>query len=419
MAVGQQQKTRAEALLSAALAYGERGWRVFPLHNLVRGGRCSCGKATCSSTAKHPRTRSGLKDASNRLPVIRAWWEQWPQANIGIATGARSGFVVLDVDPRDHGDESFIELQQRYGALPDTLSASTGGGGKHHLFQHPGGDVVLRNVTALLPGIDIKADGGYIVAAPSLHASGAYYQWDVSDNAAGPDEDAESELPIAPCPDWLLALLSRPQGGEGTPALQRTHDPRPNDGSASSAHDRGQYWLDYYLARTGEGRRNDHGFKLALQMRNSGLSYDEAEGFMLDYAAGVPGSEYTAREALASLKHAYSRAPGEDNYHAPRVPDALEIAYYYTVGFASSAAFEKRDGDSRFQRSEDPQGDTSEERKPSRFRFMTDLEVEQMPPPKWLLHGYLEEGQLSVVYGAYASFKSFVVLDWALCIATG
>lgn len=422
MASGQQQqRTRTEQLLQAATAYAERGWRVFPLHNLVKGGRCSCGKTSCgASAAKHPRTRSGLKDASNRIPVLRAWWDQWPQANIGVATGARSGFLVLDVDPRDHGDESFLELEKTYGKLPGTFSASTGGGGKHYLFQHPGGDVVLRNVTALLPGIDIKADGGYIVAAPSLHASGAYYQWDVSDDTAGPDEDAESELPIAPCPDWLLALLSRPQGGEGTPALQRTHDPRPNDGAASSAVTRGQYWLDYYLQRTGEGRRNDHGFKLALQLRNSGLSYDEAEGFMCDYAASVPGSDYTAREALASLRQAYQRAPREDNYHTPRAPDALETAYQYTAGVASAATFEKRDGDSRYERREDSQSDTGEPKaRVSRFRLMTDTEVETMAPPEWLINGFLPANRLSVAYGEFGSCKSFLLQDWALCVTTG
>lgn len=420
--------------LTAALAYAARGWRVFPLHNLTRGGRCSCGKADCTNnTAKHPRTGQGFKDASDRAAVIQTWWQQWPIANIGIPTGGRNGLIVLDVDPRHDGLASLDTLQQRYGALPDTLSASTGGGGKHYFFAHPGGDVLLRSLNELdgLPGIDIKADGGYIVAAPSLHASGAYYAWDV-DGPASPLSDSAGELSIAPAPEWLLALLSRPRGNAGTFASQTAHDRRPNDGSAASVDQDGRYWLSRALERAREGTRNETGFWLACQLRDAGLAEPVAEGVMAEYAASVPGADYSEREALSSLRQAYRMAPRDAAMPANArtgVHDSPsdDAAYAYTVGareYVQHAHNEQSGQDTTGEASDDanPHGhrdQQSQQAKPPRFLFMTDTDVENLPPPQWLIRDYLPEGQLSVVFGAYASFKSFLVLDWALSIATG
>jgi hypothetical protein len=83
-------------MLDAALAYAQRGWAVLPLHT-VRNGQCSCGNTTCSSPGKHPHTTHGVKDATTDKATIEQWWSQWPEANIGIATGAISRLVVLDV----------------------------------------------------------------------------------------------------------------------------------------------------------------------------------------------------------------------------------------------------------------------------------------------------------------------------------
>lgn len=419
--------------VQAALAYAARGWRVFPLHNLTRGGRCSCGKASCTNNAaKHPRTAQGFKDASDREAVIQTWWQQWPIANIGIPTGGRNGLIVLDVDPRHNGLASLDTLQQRYGALPTTLSASTGGGGKHYFFAHPGGDVLLRSLNDLdgLSGIDIKADGGYIVAAPSLHASGAYYAWDTTDGTASPLSDATGELPIVPAPEWLLALLSRPRGNAGTFASQTAHDRRPNDGSAASADQDGRYWLSRALERAHEGTRNETGFWLACQLRDAGLAELDAEGVMAEYAASVPGPDYSDHEALSSLRQAYRMTPREAATSATARSERSETrdtysdaAYAYTIGataYADHAHQERQQHqDTSGNASGSTNGSTNSDTKPPRFRFMTDAEVENLPPPKWLIRDYLPEGQLSVVFGAYASFKSFLVLDWALSIATG
>lgn len=175
--------------LRHALRIAERLAPVFPLHTWL-GTRCSCGAADCSSPAKHPKTQRGVHDATTDPQIVAGWWLKWPDANIGLATG--NGLVVLDVDPRHDGDHSLAELEGQHGAI-ETLTAYTGGGGLHLYLR---GDLPARN--GLRPGLDLKAAGGYVVAPPSLHASGRAYRWD------------RRVRGIAPAPAWLVELASPP-----------------------------------------------------------------------------------------------------------------------------------------------------------------------------------------------------------------
>jgi hypothetical protein len=172
----------------------------------VRDGQCSCGDPACTSPGKHPRTEHGVKDATTDEATIRGWWDRWPDANVGIATGRASGLVVVDVDPRNGGDDSLDALERQHGKLPQTVEALTGGGGRHLFFAHPGGHIKNR---VLARGVDLKADGGYIVAPPSLHASGRTYEWETSSH---PDDVA-----LAPRPAWLIRLQNAhpPQTAQG------------------------------------------------------------------------------------------------------------------------------------------------------------------------------------------------------------
>jgi hypothetical protein len=165
----------AGQLLEAALEYGRRGFAVFPGHSLARSGSCTCGRPNCASPGKHPRIKEWQLKASTDPLVISEWWRRWPDANVCIATGAISGVIVIDVDPRHGGNESLAALERDCGPLPATVTSKTGGGGSHLFFQHPGHDVPNR--TNVLPGIDVRGDGGFVVAPPSAHASGREYTW--------------------------------------------------------------------------------------------------------------------------------------------------------------------------------------------------------------------------------------------------
>jgi len=184
---------------TAALAYARLGWSLFPLHNVDADGQCSCGRPHTGSPrnrGKHPRTRQGFKDATSDLDTIRTWWIRWPSANIGVATGAEaSGIVVLDVDVDGKpGEASLATLESEYGAVPATKRSRTGSGGKHIFFLATG---AMGGRNGFRPGLDIKADGGYIILPPSDHFSGGVYEW-----ISGKD------IPLAP-DEWLRTAGAR------------------------------------------------------------------------------------------------------------------------------------------------------------------------------------------------------------------
>jgi hypothetical protein len=149
-----------------ALGYAERrGWRVLPLHDVAQG-TCSCTrKGACRTPGKHPRLTKWQEWATTDKGTVAGWWKAWPNANIGILTGAASGIVVLDLDPRNGGDETLQRFITEHGPLPKTVTVATGGGGFHFYFAHPGGRIASCE---LGPGLELKADGGFVIGPPSL-----------------------------------------------------------------------------------------------------------------------------------------------------------------------------------------------------------------------------------------------------------
>ena len=190
-------------MLEQALEYAGKGWPVFPLHS-PRPTGCSCGRKDCDRIGKHPRTPNGRDDATTESSKIEKWWGTWPDANIGIATG--HGLVVVDFDI-DHergkfGDETLSLLQEEHEELPETVMALTGGGGIHYFFRCSADDLTIGQ--DIRPGMDFRGNGGYVVAPPSLHASGNRYEWE----AAHTPEDTE----LAALPTWLHDVLAAGKG---------------------------------------------------------------------------------------------------------------------------------------------------------------------------------------------------------------
>jgi hypothetical protein len=182
---------------ATALSYAQRGWSVFPCHTVGDQG-CSCRRTDCGSPGKHPRIAGGLNAASADPEAISRWWSRWPSANVAVCTGAVSGLVVVDIDPDHGGVDTLRKLVDSHGPLTPGPLVRTGSGGWHAYFRHPGDAVRNSAGTRLGAGVDVRGDGGYVIAPPSRHASGRHYTWDVTGEPPALD-------------GWLLHRLLAPQ----------------------------------------------------------------------------------------------------------------------------------------------------------------------------------------------------------------
>lgn len=189
-------------LLEAALAYAARGWPVFPCNPRVdppdtpskqRKSKAPlvAGPSRDGNDKPIPQT-GGLWRASTDPDQIRAWWTQYPKALIGMPTGARSGVIVIDLDPKDAPLETVLAtLHKAVGPLPQGPRTETQSGGLHIWFKVPDEGEIPKNSAKRLERIDWRGDGGYVIVPPSTMADGKAYRWLVS-----PDDLAFPEAPM-------------------------------------------------------------------------------------------------------------------------------------------------------------------------------------------------------------------------------
>lgn len=195
-----QTASKPTALALAAEQYAKNNWYVFPV----------------KPKDKVPITSHGLKDATNKVDTVREWWARYPDANIGLNCG-KSGMVAVDLDKRGEYDglQEWDELQHRFGLSLSTSTSLTGGGGRHLLFKAPEGVSIKNSAGKLAPGIDVRAEGGYIVLPPSIHPSGNPYAWD---NAA---------TSIEPLPESIIDILTTEPDPWQVFTLADAQKPRP------------------------------------------------------------------------------------------------------------------------------------------------------------------------------------------------
>ncbi|HET8909392.1 MAG TPA: phage/plasmid primase, P4 family [Ktedonobacterales bacterium] len=233
-------------LVDYALAYARRDIPVFP----------------CIARDKKPLTDHGLKDATTDAEQIQRWWKRWPRANIGIPTGPQSGWLAVDIDTKAGATYDTLAA---IGPLPTTMTAQTGSGGLHLIFRYPRNGLEVRNsASKVAQGVDVRGDGGYIVAAPSIHPSGGIYEW-------------VKEIEPTPCPSWLLKLMTAvPE----RPGLELLATRKATD---ASADDRDAYWLDWALAQAQPGTSDAAGYKLAQQLLTD-PGVRDIDGTLAEYA---------------------------------------------------------------------------------------------------------------------------------------
>ena len=163
--------------MQQAAEYANLGWSVLPVHSL-KDGLCTCRNPECKSPGKHPVLMNWQHKASNDSYQIAKWMSQYKSKNIGIATGKKSNLIVLDLDIKNGGIDEWTKLEKRYGkSINATLCAKTGSGGRHYYYEIHEGITLKNTQSKLAPGIDTRANGGFVVGANSIHKSGKQYQW--------------------------------------------------------------------------------------------------------------------------------------------------------------------------------------------------------------------------------------------------
>ncbi len=261
-------------------------WRIFPLHSITHEGNCTCENWACPNKGKHPIFKGWKGAATNDPAQIAAWLKQYPFANWALATGVESGVIAIDIDPRHNGDESVLKLESDLGIdLSETVTSLTGGGGQHYLFatREP-----YANTTRFreLDGIDVRADGGYIVIPPSLHKSGRRYEWDVTHD---PAETAPASLPVP-----LAIVLS--ESGKSESILKPQHEE----------------WDDLPLDVARELP------KVCWWMTDAAKRYAQGEKRIVNYEEWIAGASWFrgATPSSSALFHEWSALDKEQYRHA-------------------------------------------------------------------------------------------------------
>lgn len=428
-----------------AWGYAQRGWRVLPLHWITEQGQCSCLPAPwapkCASAGKHPLEADWPTTGSTDPHVIVQWWVQYPQANVGIATGEASGLFVVDIDPKSGGEDSWERLRSEYGeseGIPETHTVRTGSKGLHYYFKHPGA-VVKGTAKAFgdaYPGIDLRGKGGLVVAPPSVSDKGPYEVVtdlkDLKDLKDPEDIEDIGVKKLPPAPKWLLNLMS--EHGlwyeEGSAASNGQHP-----GPAGGGRDRGEEF-DWDRALTPGavpiGEQDDTLMRAAASLRARGVTDSLALPLLrrvVEYFTNDPAEEpWTPAHAdkkWAEVKTRYADGtelpPWAQTFVDGLRPDAaaegagdpatlaMQVANQVGIAYPREKALRK------VRRRLDEE-ELAEARGPRPKRTARVFATET--PPAQVIQSILA-AEVNLLGGPSAAGKSLLARDWALAVASG
>ncbi len=265
------------AMVDYALDYAEQGYAVFPV----------------KVSDKSPLTSHGVQDATTDTDQIRQWWDMYPEANIAVACGRKSGdLFVIDVDVKHgkHGDQSLMAWQAQHGDFPTTVTALTGSGGQHLWFRYKGIEK-FKNTVDVIDGVDIRGDGAYVVVPPSVYPDGRQYKWDRDVSICDSEEIAGANISV-------LQLL----------------EPKSEKKARKEN-----------VADVAEGSRNETLFKFVCTLLGRGVPENVALTSALELSAGWsnPLPEQEIRKIVRSAYQRYE--PNEDTIYGETVPEADDL----------------------------------------------------------------------------------------------
>ena len=358
--------------LQIALDYAKRGLPVFP-----------CG------ADKRPLVQGGFKAASKDPDQIAKWWTAYPGAMIGIPTGQASGLVVLDVDVDvEKGIDGFESLKQLE-PLPKTLMVTTPRTGAHFYFKNDPDRPLSFSASQLGPGLDIRGDGGYIIAAGSVTSSGAY--------------EVARDLPVADWPAWLGDKVASKKAHQSAPA----NDHAPSANSHSPANDRyvqaALHGEIGRLATAPAGQRNDAlnraAFSLGTLVGQGGLAEQEAHQALM---SGATACGLLADDGANAVQATIRSGLGAGMANPRQMPDKARTLSAGISGLSG------------------PIGGFEIETKPSLFaKPFAWTHWTTLPTRKWLYSRYFLRGFVTLTVATGGMGKSMLSIVEALSVATG
>lgn len=355
----------------AARAYAKEGFRVFPLHwyaKIETGIACSCGNPGCTSVGKHPLIEGGRNAATTDTERIDEWWSEWPDANIGIATG--DGLVVLDVDT-DEGRKALQAEKRKHGM--DETAAVMSRRGFHLYYRVPEGESVKSG--DLFPGVEVKADRMAIVAPPSTFPP--------TKSESNQYELVSDGLDILEAPQWLIEQIRD--------LSERDSDSKPD----TVTQERATRAIGLEGAQKAFEREIERVREAPEGERNPALN---TAAFNLGQIIGAGLlDEADVREAL---QQAASDAGLEESEIGPSIASGLK------AGKAKPRPVKKQN-----------QTPTRGNGKPEIFTAQ-DLEADELRPLRWIVENIVPEG-LTILAGAPKLGKSFLAQQLSLAVATG
>lgn len=342
----------ARSALSFALRYIRLGLFVLPLE----------------ASTKKPLgrlVRNGFHDATNDPELATRWWTANPQAGIGIAV-KKSGWVVVDIDPRNGGIETIDALEAKHGPLQSDVLAYTGGGGEHRVFA---AQLVEALPGKLGEGVDLKADG-YIAVEPTVHPNGRVYQWEASSDPL--DGVVPSTLP-----GWIrdLARTPPPVDSYAPPPVQPIDPRRLTSAREALAHissDDRDTWV-----RVGAAIQNE---------------MPGQDGFLLWDSWSQGSDKYDPQDAI-------------------RVWRSFKVRGLAGVGLNTVFAMAQGDG---WKNTGGAQVAPQPEFPPEGLVLTLEQLHARSASVRWAVKGIIPEQGVGFFYGASQAFKSFITLDYAL-----
>ncbi|WP_421461254.1 bifunctional DNA primase/polymerase [Agrobacterium tumefaciens] len=257
--------------LEIAQHYVAQGWPVFPCRSHAEEHVDQATGEIVTLGEKTPLTPNGFKAATRFHRIIERWWSDWPNAAVGLPTGEKTGFFALDIDNKPGGANGFdwlAEMEAEHGPLPDTARVTSPNGGLHIYFKYVVG---TRNRGALGAGVDIRSEGGYVLAAGSTMANGRSYKWETDTRE------------IADAPAWLLDLLLPKSAPAHT---QYSLSAATNNAYVDAAVDRELADLAGAPMGSRNNALNDAAFSIGTIVGAGALGEAEARALLQDVARG-------------------------------------------------------------------------------------------------------------------------------------